>query len=72
MTTPTPANTTATRLNRREAAEYIGTSFATLTCWASRRKGPIYYKTGKLVWYLKSDLDAFLESRRMAFEQVPQ
>lgn len=58
------------RLNRREAAEYIGVTFNTLTCWASAHKGPPFYKTGKGCRYLISELDAFLESRRVSFEQL--
>ncbi|EJC63256.1 hypothetical protein QWA_06595 [Alcaligenes faecalis subsp. faecalis NCIB 8687] len=59
------------RLTRREAAEYLGNSYNTLTVWASQKKGPPYYKNGKCATYRVADLDAFLESQRVEFEQVP-
>lgn len=54
------------RMTRKEAAEYIGVTPATLANWActGRVKLP-YYRAGlKRVIYLKRDLDAFLESTR--------
>ncbi|MCO6413528.1 MAG: helix-turn-helix domain-containing protein [Thiogranum sp.] len=71
MTTASPALKPTDRLDRREAAEYLGVSPNTLTCWASEKKGPPFYKPGKRCLYKVEDLDAFLESRRVAFEQVP-
>lgn len=59
------------RLNRLEAAEYIGTTYNTLTVWASQKKGPPFYKTGKKCLYRVADLDIFLESRRVSFASIP-
>lgn len=59
------------RLPRREAAEYLGNTYNTLTVWASQKKGPPFYKTGKKCLYKVADLDAFMESRRVSFEPVP-
>ncbi|MHC8943052.1 hypothetical protein CAP48_12430 [Advenella sp. S44] len=67
LSTLTPSD----RINRRQAAEYLGVSINTLTCWASERKGPAFYKPGKQCMYKIADLDQFLESRRISFEQVP-
>jgi excisionase family DNA binding protein len=61
----------ANRLNRLEAAEYLGTTYNTLTVWASQKKGPPFYKTGKKCLYRVADLDIFLESRRVSFASVP-
>ncbi|WP_296751557.1 helix-turn-helix domain-containing protein [Thiobacillus sp.] len=56
------------RLDRREAAEYTGNTY---TVWASQKKGPPFYKTGKKCLYKVADLEAFMESRRVSFEPVP-
>jgi excisionase family DNA binding protein len=55
------------RLNRKDAAEYLGVSVPTLEGWASKGGGPAYCKMGRRVVYLRSDLDAFIQSRRVAF-----
>lgn len=71
MITTTSALKPTDKLGRREAAEYIGISFNTLTCWSSEKKGPPFYKLGKKCLYKIADLDAFMETRRVSFEQVP-
>ena len=53
------------KLNRREAAEYIGASYPTLCTWASVGGGPPYIKVGRKVVYMRSDLDAWMDSRRV-------
>lgn len=53
------------RLNREDAAKYLGCSEHTLARWASEKRGPPYFKLGRNAWYLISDLDAFIESRRV-------
>lgn len=58
-------------VDRREAANRIGSTYNTLTVWASQKKGPPFYKTGKKCLYKVADLDAFMESRRVSFEPVP-
>lgn len=54
------------RLNRREAAEYLGPkNSATLAVWSSTGRYQLpHYKVGRLVFYRKSDLDKFLEDRK--------
>jgi len=71
MTTSTASFKPTDKLERRDAAEYIGVAYNTLQQWASDRIGPPFYKPGKKCLYKIADLDAFLESRRISFEQVP-
>ncbi|MBG6242929.1 MAG: DNA-binding protein [Candidatus Symbiopectobacterium sp. Dall1.0] len=54
------------RMTRKEAANYIGVSAATMANWASTGKVKIpYRKAGlKKVIYYKSDLDEYIESTR--------
>lgn len=59
MATITPP----TKLNRAEAAEYIGTTKSTLATWASLGRGPKFVKVGGKVVYLQKHLDEYLESR---------
>jgi predicted DNA-binding transcriptional regulator AlpA len=52
-------------LSNNEAAAYLGLSHRTLPGLRRRGDGPPYVKLGgRKVGYLKSDLDAWLESRR--------
>lgn len=50
--------------SRKEAAEYLGISIATLADYAHKGKGPAYAKIGAArtcrVLYQKDDLDAFI------------
>jgi len=46
--------------NRREAAEYVGVSEATLRDWAHKKKNLPYAVVGKRAYYRKSDCDVFL------------
>ncbi|EED4924761.1 helix-turn-helix domain-containing protein [Salmonella enterica subsp. arizonae] len=54
------------RMTRKEAADYIGVSPATMAVWACTGLVKIpYYRAGaKKVIYMKSDLDAYIESTR--------
>jgi excisionase family DNA binding protein len=45
--------------NDIEAAEVLGLSVETLRRWRLERKGPKYYKLGRNVRYLYSDLAAY-------------
>ena len=54
----------ALRYNPAQAAEYLHISPATLEAWRVQNRGPAFLKVGGRVQYLKSDLDAFLRSRR--------
>nr|ART37118.1 D94 [uncultured bacterium] len=48
------------RLDRKNAALYLGLSVKTLAMYASRRKGPRFVKRGR-VFYYKADLDCWLQ-----------
>ncbi len=47
------------RMDRRNAAAYLGCAPKTLAQYASRGAGPKFLKRGR-VWYFKEDLDAWL------------
>jgi len=52
------------RLNNKEAARYMGIKPETLDVWRSTGRYLIpFTKIGRLVFYRKSDLDAFIDSR---------
>jgi excisionase family DNA binding protein len=52
-----------TRLNRKQAAEYLGLSEGTLAVWASTGRYQLpFIKVGRKVFYRQSDLDAFIDS----------
>ena len=55
------------RLQRSEAALYLGVSTQFLECdvVTNRHKVP-YIKIGRKVYYLKSDLDAWIKSKKVA------
>lgn len=53
------------KMNREDAAAYIGVEAQTLANWASTGKVRIpFLKIGRKVIYLKSDLDAYLASSK--------
>lgn len=57
---------TPQRLNTAEAADYIGVVPGTLEVWrCSRRYDLPYIKVGRRVFYLRADLDNWLQSRRI-------
>lgn len=52
-----------TRLNRQQAAEYLGVTEGTLAVWASTGRYQLpFIKVGRKVFYRQSDLDVFIES----------
>ncbi|EFK2996292.1 TPA: helix-turn-helix domain-containing protein [Escherichia coli] len=53
-------------MTRKQAAEYIGVSEGTLGVWACTGKVKLpFYKAGRSrVFYLKNELDEFLQSTR--------
>jgi len=53
------------RMNRQNAAVYLGCAPKTLATYASRGDGPAFVKRGR-VWYFKTDLDAWLNAGRVA------
>jgi predicted DNA-binding transcriptional regulator AlpA len=53
-------------LTEAEAAEFFGVERKTLSVWRSTKRYPLaYIKVGRLIRYSRSDLIAFLESRRV-------
>jgi len=50
------------KLNRREAAKYLGVSLSTLVAWAHKGKPyiPFFRYNGGKVYYLKSELNRFI------------
>jgi hypothetical protein len=49
-----------------EAASFLGIEPKTLAVWRSTKRYPLsYVKVGRLVRYYRSDLIAFLDSRRV-------
>ena len=49
------------RMDRENAAKYLGRKSKTLAMWAMERKGPKVYKSGGRCFYFKDELDAFLK-----------
>ena len=47
------------RMDRRNAAAYLGNAPKTLAQYASKGTGPKFVKRGR-VWYFKKDLDAWI------------
>ena len=50
-------------LTVKEAARVIGVSESALRLWKRQRRGPRYYRAGRLVRYRKSDLDTWIEKQ---------
>ena len=50
------------RLDRKNAAIYIGCSAKTLADWATKGNGPPYLFVGGRVFYFRHDLDAWIRS----------
>lgn len=48
-----------------EAARFLSISPRTLEQWRRKRRGPAYYKVGRLVRYLLADLIQFQEANRI-------
>ena len=48
------------RMDRRNAAAYLGRAPKTLAQWASKGVGPKFIKRGH-VWYRQADLDEWLQ-----------
>lgn len=55
-----------TRLTTQEAADYLGQKQQTLANWRSAGAGPPFYKVGAAVQYRVSDLETWIEARRVA------
>jgi hypothetical protein len=48
------------RMSQRAAARYLGCSTKTLAAWRLQGKGPRSVRVGRLRFFFKSDLDAFI------------
>jgi hypothetical protein len=53
-------------LSAREASKYSGLGFSTLAKLRLLRTGPVYTKVGAKILYNTVDIDAWLESKRVA------
>lgn len=55
------------KFNNDDAAAYLGLKPGTLPIWRCTKHfpAPAYLKVGSKIWYLKKDLDAYLESVRV-------
>jgi len=56
-------------LTREQAAAYLSVAPKTLARWAAQSRGPRYARSGDRrgrCWYALSDLDAWLESRKVS------
>lgn len=51
-------------LSTKELSEYLGIAVSTIIEYRMNNSGPIYVKLGHLVRYKKSDVDAWIESRK--------
>jgi predicted site-specific integrase-resolvase len=47
------------RMDRRNAASYLGVAEKTMAQWATKGTGPKFIKRGR-VWYRREELDAWL------------
>jgi hypothetical protein len=60
---PQPSVETEGLLFPEEAAAYLGLSVLTLADYRCKGGGPVFAKSGRLVRYRRSWLDAWIESR---------
>ncbi len=56
----------ATRLNAKDAAEYLGLSADTLRYWRYEGTGPQSYRLGRHTFYDIVDLDAWVDEQKAA------
>ena len=62
-----PIHSNSDLLTEAEAAGFLGVEPKTLAVWRSTKRYDLaYIKVGRLVRYQRSDLAAFLQSRRIA------
>ena len=66
MTVLNPIIRPPQRLTREQAANYIGVTCGTLDVWrCTGRHGVPFVRIGRKIYYLKDDLDMWLDSRRV-------
>ena len=51
------------RMNRENAAKYLGMSVVGLEGWATRARGPKYTLIARKAWYWKQDLDDWIKKQ---------
>jgi hypothetical protein len=44
---------------REVAGKEIDATEGTLASWRSQGRGPVYYKSGRIVWYTRRDIQAW-------------
>jgi hypothetical protein len=54
------------RMDRKNAAMYLGCAAKTLADWASKGTGPAYVMVGGRAFYFRDDMDSWIASRRAA------
>ena len=54
------------RMDRRNAALYLGVTPKTLATWAWQNKGPATHPVGGRIYYLKRELDRFIGGEDVA------
>lgn len=54
-----------TMLRAYDAAEYLGVAVASLAKWRVTGTGPAFFKIGASVRYRQTDLETWIESRRV-------
>ncbi len=57
-------------LTERQVWEVTGIAVQTLRNWRQQRRGFPYIKAGRSVRYSVSDIEAFMESRRVKTEDI--
>lgn len=55
-------------LNAEQAARLLGCTAAALALWRREDRGPAYIRLGRLIRYRKSDVFAWISSRRVPGE----
>jgi hypothetical protein len=52
-------------LNEKQAADYLGLKVQTMRNYRGTRRGPAYHKLGSRVIYRLTDLENYLQARRI-------
>lgn len=50
-------------LTTKEVAETFGIPVRTLELWREKRRGPVFYRIGKRVFYKAEELELYISSR---------
>lgn len=68
----TSVTTDRPELSTEKAAGYCSCKPSTFKTFRSRQQGPAFYKIGRRVLYKQSDLDIWMESRRVDPKDQPR